>query len=120
MFLFKFYKELFSRIRPNDPTSKCVFDHYFFDHSYYLQKNASTEDFASLLNISTKKLGEITQYYYAVSFQLLINQHRYQHFVQELESPINSNLSIQSIIKLCGYENNDKFVEYVKKQNKKA
>jgi hypothetical protein len=40
--------------------------------------------------------------------------------MNELESPVNSNLSFDSIIKLCGYENNKKFVEYVNEKNGKS
>jgi AraC-like DNA-binding protein len=35
----------------------------------------------------------------------------------ELESPYNTNLSIESVIKLCGFESNENFVKYVKEKH---
>lgn len=51
-------------------------------------------------------------------FQLLVNEYRYKHFVEEIENPINANLSIESIINLCGFNSNDNFVEYVKEKRR--
>jgi hypothetical protein len=36
----------------------------------------------------------------------------------ELENPVNADLSIDSIIKFCGYTANDKFEEFVKERHK--
>jgi hypothetical protein len=114
MFLFNLLKELFLKLRHNDATSKSVFDHYFFDSKYYLLPTASTEDFAPILNIDTHSLDKISVAYYGFTFSILINEYRYKHFMQELEHPYNENLTIESMIKLSGFENNESFVKYVK------
>ena len=116
MSLFNFFKNFLSKYRNSDPDYKTVFDHYFFDLKYYLRKNASTEDFSSLLEISPEKLDQFSKANYSISFELLLNEHRYIHFMNELENSVNANLSFDSIIKLCGYENNDKFVDFVKEK----
>jgi hypothetical protein len=95
---------------------KNVFDHYFFDLKYYLQKDASIKYFSHLLKVNDEKVDEISTVYYTLPFQLLVNEYRYKHFVEEIENPINSNLSIESIINLCGFDSNDNFVEYVKEK----
>ena len=112
MLILNFLKDLMpmSRIKVND--NKIVFDHYFFDLKYYLHKEACIEDFSLLLNMPTEDILKITNSSYCLSFQDLINENRYRHFLNELESPINSNLSIECIIKLCGYENSDNFINY--------
>jgi len=120
MSLIHFFKDYFLKFRENDATSKNVFDHYFFDLKYYLHKDASIEDFSILLNVCPEQLDQISRTFYNSSFEILINEHRYIHFMNELESPVNSNLSFDSIIKLCGYENNNKFVEYVNEKNGKS
>jgi len=117
MSLFEYLKDLISKYRLNDPTSKIVFDHYFFDFKYYLQKNASSEDFAPILNIDVKKLDKISAAYYGHSFSILINENRYKHFMQELEHPFNQNLTIESMIRLSGFDNNESFVKYVKEKH---
>ena len=109
MSLFIFFKNLISRNRLNDPTSKSVFDHCFFDLKYYLHKDASIKDLSNLLNISVQKLDQISLENYACTCELLINEYRYKHLISELESPLNSSLTIESIIKLSGFENNIKF-----------
>jgi methylphosphotriester-DNA--protein-cysteine methyltransferase len=114
MSLFSFCKEFILKYRQNEPTSKTVFDHYFFDSKYYLRKEASTDDFSSLLEISPEKLDQFSKANYSIPFELLLNEQRYIHFMNELENSVNANLSFESIIKLCGYENNDKFVDFVK------
>ena len=116
MSIFYFLKDCISKYRLNDPTSKTVFDHYFFDSKYYLQKNASTEDFAPILNIDTHSLDKMAVAYYGLSFIELVNEYRYQHFIQELNHPFNDNLTIESLIKLSGFDNNESFVTYVKEK----
>ena len=116
MSLIHFFKDFYVKYRQNDPTSKTVFDHYFFDSKYYLQPTASSEDFAPVLNIEGEILDKITMSYYGLSFIELINENRYQHFMQELKRPFNENLTIESLIKLSGFDNNESFVKYAKEK----
>ena len=116
MSIFYFLKDCISKYRFNDPTSKTVFDHYFFDSKYYLQKNASSEDFAPVLNIEAERLDKISMSYYGLSFIELVNEYRYQHFMQEMKNPFNENLTIESLIKLSGFDNNESFATYVKEK----
>jgi hypothetical protein len=114
MSLLIYFKDLFSKFRENDSTSKNVFDHYFFDSKYYLNPTASAEDFSVLLNISPDQLDKISKVYYNCLFETLLNEHRYKYFLDELNNPINSNLTMDSIIKLSGYYDKDEFLEIVK------
>jgi hypothetical protein len=103
-----------------DTINKKVFDHYFFDSKYYLQKDACLKDFSTLLNISTHELDKISKVNYNCFFETLLNEYRYNHLLNELESPINSNLTIESIFKLSGFEDNDKFKEFLQSKNHSA
>jgi AraC-like DNA-binding protein len=114
MFLLKYIKEFILKYRAKDATSKNVFDHYFFDLKYYLHQETSSEDFSLLLNISIEKLDQIAIQYYGNNFQSLLNECRYRHLMEELESPINSNISIESIIKLSGFTRNEHFDHFLK------
>ena len=120
MSVFKFLKDFISKFRPSDASPKDVFDHYFFDLKYYLHKDASVEHFAHLLNSNSEKINQISFDYYACSCELLINEFRYKHLITELESPLNSCLTIDSILKLSGYANNQKFVDYVESKEASA
>jgi hypothetical protein len=120
MSLFHLFKDFILKYRNSEPTRKSVFDHYFFDHNYYLQKNASTEDFAPILNLDTQSLDKMAITYYGHSFTMLINQYRYNHFMKELILPINENLTIDSLIKLSGFDNNESFEKYAKEKQQNA
>ncbi len=116
MSLFNFFLGLIGKQSSDSAPIKNIFDHYFFDLKYYLQKDASIKYFSHLLKVSAEKVDEISTVYYKLSFQLLVNEYRYKHFVEEIENPFNANLSIESIIHLCGFDSNDNFVEYVKEK----
>jgi AraC-like DNA-binding protein len=117
MSVFDFFKDVILKYRQNEPSCKTVFEHYFFDLKYYLHPTASIQDFSKLLNISPNQLNHISKVNYDCLFETLLNEHRYKHFLNELESPINSNLTIESIFKLSGFEDNDKFIDFVKSKN---
>ena len=115
-----FFKKLFIKNRLIDPASKILFDHHFFDLKYYLHQDSSNEKFSILLNITPEKLDQIAQKHYGSSFQILLNECRYRHLMDELESPINSTLSIESIFKLSGFAGNENFVDYLNTKNPKS
>ena len=117
MSLFNFFKDFFTKHRNSNSDFKIVFDHYFFDSKYYLQPNASIEDLSSLLNISPDQLDYISKVNYNCLFEILLNEHRYIYFLEELSNPINSDLTMDSIIKLCGFQDNEKFVQYYTQKN---
>jgi AraC-like DNA-binding protein len=117
MTLIHFLKSFFFKFRQNDSTSKKVFDHYFFDSKYYLHPTASIEDFSSLLNISPDELDHISKVFYNCLFKTLLNEYRYTYFLNELKNPINSNLPMDSIIKLSGYDDKNNFLEVVKNKS---
>jgi hypothetical protein len=117
MSLFNYLKNLFVKDHFDDNTSKNLFDHYFFDLKYYLHKDASVGNFALLLNISIDKVSQISTTYYHFSFQELVNEHRCKQLMFELERPMNAGLSIESIIKLSGFEGNNQYVAYIKSKN---
>jgi hypothetical protein len=120
MSLTNFFKNFLVKYFLKDAINKKVFDHYFFDSKYYLQKDACLEDFSTLLNISAHQLDKISKVNYDCLFETLLNEHRYKHFLNELESPINSNLTIESIFKLSGFEDNGKFKEFLQSKNHSA
>lgn len=107
------------RKQPDDSAPiKNVFDHYFFDLKYYLQKDASIEYFSQLLKVRVEKVDEISKFYYMQPFQVLINENRYMNFIKEVDNPINANLSVESIIHLCGFDSRENFVEFVKEKRR--
>lgn len=101
----------------NTSNIKNLFDHHFFDQKYFLQPSASEIDFAKLLNVSTEILNHISKTYYLNSFVNLIEEYRYMHFIKEFENPLNADLPLDSIIKLSGFEDNNRFADFVKNKS---
>lgn len=99
------------------PDKKNTFDHLFFELKYYAHQNSNTEKFACLLNISPEEVDQISTSYHGVDFTRLIDQYRQQLLIKELENPINSNLPIESVIKLCGFESSESFYHSIKSKN---
>ena len=99
------------------PDKKKAFDHHFFDLKYYVHQNSSTEKFARLLHMSSEEVDHISTSYHGVDFTTLIDQYRHEFLMKELENPINSNLPIESIIKLCGFEDIESFYHSIKSKN---
>jgi AraC-like DNA-binding protein len=117
MKLFSFFSNLFTKSVLSNNTDKKTFDHYFFDLKYYIIPSASQADFSSLLGISKERVDYLSRTFYNFTFTDLIYEYRYNHFMLELESPYNTNLSIESVIKLCGFESNENFAKYVKEKH---
>jgi AraC-like DNA-binding protein len=117
MSLFTYLRSLVSKHSLDNAAIIKRFEYYFFDHKYYLHQDSTTENFASLLNISVEDVDHISTSYHGVNFTALIDLHRYRFLIKELENPINSNLSIESVIKLCGFENVQSFYHSIKSTN---
>ena len=117
MSLFTFLRGLVPNQNLKTPALSKLFKYYFFDHKYYLHQDSTIENFANLLKISVEEVDHISTSYHGVNFTALIDQHRYQFLIKELENPINSNLSIESVIKLCGFENIQSFYHSIKSKN---
>ena len=115
---FNFLRGVFVKNLKNN--NKEILEHYFFENKYYLFSHASEDDFAKLLNISKEKLNSYSKFYFDQSFQDLINESRYNHVIEEFQNPINTDMPIDSVIKLCGFENNQAFVEYVKEKDENS
>lgn len=91
--------------------NKVIFDHHFFVNKYYLNKSASLKNIIQILNISEPELENLLQAHYALNFNTLCEMHRFRHFWEEFTNPLNADLSVQSIIELCGFSSNDEFNE---------
>ena len=111
--LFSYLKRFIAKPISINSDEKNLFNHYFFELKYFLHQTSSTENFAQLLNISTKNVNQISNDCHGVNFTRLINQCRFDYLIKELENPINSNLPIESVIKLCGFKNIESFYQFI-------
>lgn len=105
----KFFFLLISKFGPKEQRIKVLFEHHFFFNKYYLHKSANKDNLAHILNITNIQLDDLTMKSFDLDFDALIEMYRFQHFWDEFTNPVNANLSIQSIISICGFSSNQEF-----------
>lgn len=89
--------------------NKVIFEHHFFVNRYYLNKQASLKSIIQILNISESEFEHLLLKHYNLNFNTLCEMYRFRHFWEEFTNPLNADLSVQSIIELCGFSSNAEF-----------
>ena len=87
----------------NENRIKFLFDHHFFTNQYFLNKSASEDHMANILNIDCHSLNQITVKNYDLNFNELCEKNRFNHFWNEFTNPLNADLPINSLIDIAGF-----------------
>jgi len=90
-----------------------LFQHFFFGKQYFLHTNASLDDMSKILNMNAEFLNKLVLENYGMDFKNLCQMYRFRHFWSEFTNPLNAQLPINSIIKSCGFENNESFSDLI-------
>lgn len=114
-----YIKKLYFSLFPSKSNLKSRFDHYFFDHKYFLRPSTSDLDFSKLVKLSVDQINQISLMYYSFKFNDLIVKYQYDHILKELENPVNADLPIESVIKSTGFDSSTKFVEFINSNKNK-
>jgi AraC-like DNA-binding protein len=85
------------------------FSYYFFKDKYYLHKNSSEHELASILNVSEAYLCNFMMVNYQMNFFAMCNKHRIEHFKAAMEKPCNFSIPISSLIKGSGFGSFEEF-----------
>lgn len=99
---------------------KSLFDHHFFVNQYYLHKTASLSGISKILNISQTEVDKIALKYYGSNFLALCDHYKFQHFWSEFNNPLNSDLPVESIINIAGFNSNDDFSKTILKHKEES
>ena len=76
----------------------------FFNHYYFLNKEATIEHFCKVNNIEEKdSFNEQIIKIYNISFSNLINKKRIEYFVEIAKNPTYANFSIEALAKESGF-----------------
>ena len=103
-----------------ETSNRFLFNHHFFNNRYYLQKSASDEYMAFILNITVSELNIIVKQSYDHDFKTLCDLYRFKHFWEEFTNPLNANLPVQSIISSCGFNSVDDFKDSMKEHKEES
>lgn len=95
--------------------SKDLFIISFFHKAYYANKDASLEEFSSLLEISTEQLKGFILANYNVTFTDLVNQNRVKMFVELIKDSENNNITIEGLSEKAGFGSRQNFHKAFKK-----
>jgi AraC-like DNA-binding protein len=95
--------------------SKKHFEHLFNTKMYFLNRNSSSDEFASQLNVSNDELFRFVQQLYKLSFNDLVNKNRIDYFVSLVNSNKFNNETIDFLARKSGFKSRDHLYKPFKK-----
>ena len=87
----------------------------FFTHFYFTNPDASLENFAKVLNVSSNDLYKFVYYKYNMTFNDLVNKHRVEYFIDIIHNPKFLNYTIDALAKEVGFSSRQHLYKPFKK-----
>ena len=91
------------------------FLHLFFTKMYYLNENATLEEFCRDNNLLSEDLTNLIAQHYSLSFIELLNKARVDYFIRLVESGKHTDLNIAGIAPLAGFNSRQNLSKWFKK-----
>ena len=79
------------------------FETEFYSKMYFLNKEASMEHLAKVLNVGTNDLYKFIYNKYSVSFNDLVNKNRVNYFLEIIKQPKFQNYSVDALAQEAGF-----------------
>ena len=95
--------------------SELEFINEFYTKLYFLQNDASLENLAKLLNISSNDLYKFIYYKYSMTFNDLVNKNRVDYFIDIIHNPKYLNFTIDALAKEAGFSSRQHLYKPFKK-----
>ena len=89
----------------NDQISIKQFDFLFYSSHYYLNQEASIEDFALKLNHTKEEVIDFLKTQNEQNFNELININRIEYFKELLKSKQHESFTIEALSEMSGFSN---------------
>lgn len=105
---------LFTNTSLHDFPSKLFFEH-FFSRLYFLDQNASAQDFAETIEVKLEQLSGFIRTNYNLTFTELVNKSRIDYFVELAKRPESKLLTIESLSKQCGFSSRQNMNKFFKR-----
>jgi AraC-like DNA-binding protein len=87
----------------------------FYTKLYFIQNDASLENLAKLLNISSNDLYKFIYYKYSMTFNDLVNKNRVDFFIDIIHNPKYLNFTIDALAKEAGFSSRQHLYKPFKK-----
>lgn len=95
--------------------SELEFINEFYTKLYFVQNDASLENLAKLLNISSNDLYKFIYYKYSMTFNDLVNKNRVDYFIDIIHNPKYLNYTIDALAKEAGFSSRQHLYKPFKK-----
>jgi AraC-like DNA-binding protein len=87
----------------------------FYTKLYFIQNDASLDNLAKLLNISSNDLYKFIYYKYSMTFNDLVNKNRVDFFIDIIHNPKYLNFTIDALAKEAGFSSRQHLYKPFKK-----
>jgi AraC-like DNA-binding protein len=95
--------------------SELEFINEFYTKLYFVQNDASLENLAKSLNISSNDLYKFIYYKYSMTFNDLVNKNRVDYFIDIIHNPKYLNYTIDALAKEAGFSSRQHLYKPFKK-----
>ena len=95
--------------------SELEFINEFYTKLYFAQNDASLENLAKVLNISSNDLYKFIYYKYSMTFNDLVNKNRVDYFIDIIHNPKYLNFTIDALAKEAGFSSRQHLYKPFKK-----
>ena len=95
--------------------SELSFINEFYTKLYFTRNEASLENLAKILNISSNDLYKFIYYKYSMTFNDLVNKNRVDYFIDIIHDPKYLNLTIDALAKEAGFSSRQHLYKPFKK-----
>lgn len=92
-----------------------LFFQHFFTQLYFLNDNASAQDFARTINVKPDQLANFLRTKYNFTFTELINKSRIDYFVELAKRPESKLVTIESLSKQSGFSSRQNMNKFFKR-----
>ncbi len=110
------YTSGFYFLKPNEHSLTFTnFEFLFFSNMYYLNVNATLDDFSLKLNKSKSEVDFFIRSHFKESFNELLNKNRVNYFKELLKSNQNESFTIEALSEMSGFSNRQSMYNAFKK-----
>lgn len=95
--------------------SELEFINEFYTKLYFAKNDASLENLAKVLNISSNDLYKFIYYKYSMTFNDLVNKNRVDYFIDIIHNPKYLNFTIDALAKEAGFSSRQHLYKPFKK-----
>lgn len=92
-----------------------LFFQHFFTQLYFLNENASAQDFSKIIDVKPDQLSDFLRTNYNFTFTEMVNKSRIDYFVELAKRPESKLVTIESLSKQSGFSSRQNMNKFFKR-----